>query len=61
MNANVIKLENLKNLIKSVKKLPKELRDKLYLMQYRKIQYWIDWQAKKHGLLVKYVYALILQ
>jgi IS605 OrfB family transposase len=57
MNANVIKLENLKYMIKSVKKLPKELRDKLYLMQYRKIQYWIDWQAKKHGLLINYVYA----
>jgi putative transposase len=57
MNANVIILENLKNLIKSVKKFPKELRDKLYLMQYRKIQYWIDWQAKKHGLLIKHVSA----
>jgi putative transposase len=57
MNANVIILENLKNLIKNVKKLHKEFRDKLYLMQYRKIQYWIDWQAKKHGLLVKYVSA----
>jgi IS605 OrfB family transposase len=57
MNANVIILENLKNLIKSVKKLPKEFRDKLYLMQYRKIQYWINWQAKKHGLLINYVYA----
>ena len=57
MNANVIILENLKNMIKSVKKLHKEFRDKLYLMQYRKIQYWIDWQAKKQGLLVKYVYA----
>jgi len=57
MNANVIILENLKNLIKSVKKLPKELRDKLYFLQYRKIQYWIDWQAKKHNLLINYVYA----
>ena len=57
MNANVIKLENLKYMIKHVKKLPKEFRDKLYLMQYRKIQYWIDWQAKKHGLLINYVYA----
>ena len=57
MNANVIKLENLRNLIKNVKKLPKKFRNKLYLMQYRKIQYWIDWQSKKHGLLVKYVYA----
>jgi IS605 OrfB family transposase len=57
MNANVIILENLKNLIKHVKNLHKQLRDKLYLMQYRKIQYWIDWQAKKHGLLINYVYA----
>jgi IS605 OrfB family transposase len=57
MNANVIKLENLRNLIKNVKKLHKKFRNKLYLMQYRKIQYWIDWQAKKHGLLVKYVYS----
>ena len=57
MNANVIKLENLKYMIKKVKRLPKKFRNKLYLMQYRKIQYWIDWQAKKHGLLVKYVYA----
>jgi IS605 OrfB family transposase len=57
MNANVIILENLKNMIKHVKKLYKKFRDKLYLMQYRKIQYWIDWQAKKHGLLINYVYA----
>ena len=57
MNANVIILENLKNLIKHVKNLHKQLRDKLYLMQYRKIQCWIDWQAKKHGLLINYVYA----
>ena len=57
MNANVIILENLKYMIKKVKKIHKKFRDKLYLMQYRKIQYWIDWQAKKHGLLVKYVYS----
>jgi putative transposase len=57
MNANVIILENLKYMIKKIKKLHKKFRDKLYLMQYRKIQYWIDWQAKKHNLLVKYVYA----
>ena len=55
MNANEIVLENLKNMIKYVKKLHKELRDKLYSMQYRRIQYWIDWQAKKHDLLIKYV------
>ena len=43
--------------IKKVKKLHKDFRDKLYLMQYRKIQYWIDWQARKHGLLIDYVFA----
>jgi len=53
--ANVIKLENLRNLIKNVDKLPKEFHDKLYLMQYRRIQYWIEWQAKKRGMAVKYV------
>ena len=53
--ANVVKLENLRNLIKNVDKLPKEFRDKLYLMQYRRIQYWIEWQAKKHGILVQFV------
>ncbi|BAB66867.1 putative transposase [Sulfurisphaera tokodaii str. 7] len=36
-------------------KLPSEFRDKLYLMQYRRVQYWVEWQAKKHGLLVVYV------
>ena len=40
--ANVIKLESLKNLIKNVDKLPREFRDKLYLMQYRRLQYWIS-------------------
>ncbi|PSN94218.1 transposase [Candidatus Marsarchaeota G2 archaeon ECH_B_2] len=53
--ANVIKLESLKNLIKNVDKLPKEFRDKLYLMQYHRLQYWICWQAKKHGMLVEFV------
>ena len=54
-SANVIKLENLKNLIRRVGKLTPEYRDRLYLMQYRRIQYWISWQAEKHGLLVQFV------
>ena len=54
-DANVIKLENLKNLIGRAKKLSPEYRDKLYLMQYRRIQYWILWQAEKHGLLVQFI------
>ena len=55
MGANVIKLESLKNLIKSVNKLPREFHDKLYLMQYRRLQYWISWQARKHGMIVEFV------
>jgi IS605 OrfB family transposase len=55
LGVNVIKLEILRNLIKNVDKLPSEFRDKLYLMQYRRLQYWISWQAKKHDILVQYV------
>jgi transposase, IS605 OrfB family, central region len=40
--ANIIKLENLRNLIKNVDRLPREFRDKLYLMQYHRLQYWIS-------------------
>ena len=47
---NVIVLEKLKNMIKGVKKLPKKYRNKLYLMQYRRFQYF-NCQALKHGLL----------
>jgi putative transposase len=33
------------------------LWDKLYLMQYRRVQHWISWQAKKHGILVQFVFV----
>jgi len=55
IGANVIKLESLKNLIKSVNRLSREFHDKLYLMQYRRLQYWISWQAKKRGMTVEFV------
>jgi len=55
IGANVIKLENLRNLINNVNKLPKEFHDKLYLMQYRRLQYWIEWQARKRGMTVEFV------
>jgi len=55
MGASIIKLESLKNLIRNVGKLAKEFRDKLYLMQYRRLQYWIGWQTKKQCLLVEFV------
>jgi len=55
MGVNVIKLESLKDLIKSVNKLPREFHDKFNLMQYRRLQYWISWQAKKRGMTVEFV------
>ena len=55
MGVNVIKLERLKNLIKSVDRLPREFRDKLYLMQYHRLQYWISWQARKHGMVIEFI------
>jgi len=50
--ANVIVLEKLNRMIYNVNELRKNYRLKLYLMQYRRIQRWIEWQAKKYGLKV---------
>ncbi len=49
-NVSAIFIEDLNNMNKNVSKLGKPFRDKLYLMQYRRIQYWIEWEAIKHGL-----------
>lgn len=42
-------------MIKRVIELSKEYRDRLYLMQYRRIQFRVEWRAEKHGLVVEYV------
>ncbi len=55
LHVSSIFLEDLNNLIKHVSKFPIEFRDKLYLMQYGRIQYWIEWECKKNGLKVVYV------
>jgi len=52
LKANVIVLEELNKMIYHVGDLRKNYRLKLYLMQYSRIQKWIEWQAKKHGLKV---------
>ncbi|WP_240931220.1 IS200/IS605 family accessory protein TnpB-related protein [Acidianus sulfidivorans] len=41
LNANVIVLEDLNKMIKRVNNLSKEYRDRLYMMQYRRVQFWI--------------------
>jgi len=41
--------EDLTNLIKSLRELPKDHKTKLIIMGYSRIERWIDWQAEKHG------------
>jgi len=41
--------EDLTNLIRSLRKLPKDHKRKLIIMGYSRIERWIDWQAEKHG------------
>jgi len=52
LKANVIVLERLTKMIKHVGDLRKNYRLKLYLMQYGRIQKWIEWEAQKYGLKV---------
>jgi len=44
-----ISREDLTNLIKSLRKLPKDHKTKLIIMGYSRIEKWIDWQAEKNG------------
>jgi IS605 OrfB family transposase len=44
-----ISREDLTNLIRSLRKLPKDHRRKLIIMGYSRIERWIDWQAEKNG------------
>jgi IS605 OrfB family transposase len=41
--------EDLTNLIRSLRELPKDHKTKLIIMGYSRIERWIDWQAEKHG------------
>jgi len=55
LKANVIVLERLTKMIYHINDLRKNYRLKLYLMQYSRIQIWIEWEAQKYGLKVVYV------
>jgi IS605 OrfB family transposase len=41
--------EDLTGLVESLRKLPKEHRVSLLILSYRRLEYWIDWQAEKNG------------
>jgi len=46
----VVAREDLTNLIENLRELPKKHRIKMIILSYRRISYWIDWQAEKHGI-----------
>ena len=41
--------ENLTGLVESLRKLPKDHRVALLILSYRKLEFWLDWQAEKRG------------
>ena len=45
----VIAREDLTGLVEGLKKLPKNHKVGLIILSYRKLGFWIDWQAEKHG------------
>jgi len=47
-----IAVENLTGLREAIRKLPKEHRTKLTLLAYRRLLWWIKWQAAKRGVVV---------
>ena len=56
IDADTIILEDLNGMLENVvKKLPKQIRRKLYNSGIRKTQRWIEWIAKREGFRVEYV------
>ena len=48
-NQYAVAREDLTGLVENLRKLPKDHRVSLLMLSYRKLEFWIDWQAKKHG------------
>jgi len=48
-NSYAVAREDLNGLIESLRKLPKDHKVKTIMLSYRRFDYWIDWQAQKHG------------
>jgi len=41
--------EDLTNLVKNLRNLPKEHKVSLLILSYRRLEHWIDWQCEKQG------------
>ena len=48
-NHYAIAREDLTGLVENLRKLPKDHKASLLMLSYRKLEFWIDWQAEKHG------------
>jgi len=48
-NSYAVAREDLNGLIESLRKLPKDHKVRMITLSYRRFDYWIDWQAQKHG------------
>jgi len=48
-NQLAIAREDLTNLIENLRELPRDHKVALLMLSYRKLSFWIDWQAEKHG------------
>jgi len=48
-NSYAVAREDLNGLIESLRKLPKDHKIRMMMLSYRRLDYWIDWQAQKHG------------
>jgi len=47
-----VAVENLTGLVEAIRELPKEHRVKLMALAYRRLLWWIKWQAAKRGVMV---------
>ena len=48
-NRYAIAREDLTSLVENLRRLPKGHKTALIILSYRKLEFWIDWQAEKHG------------
>jgi len=48
-NQYAVAREDLTGLVENLRKLPRDHRVSLLMLSYRKLEFWIDWQAEKHG------------
>jgi len=47
-----VAIEDLKGLVEAIRELPKEHRTKMMALAYRRLRWWIKWQATKRGVVV---------